>query len=48
VLLFVWGGYLFGNIQLVKAHFGIVTLLIVAVSLLPLLGTLLKRPASSA
>jgi membrane-associated protein len=48
VLLFVWGGYLFGNIQLVKAHFGIVTLLIIAVSLLPLLGTLLKRPASSA
>jgi len=48
VLLFVWGGYLFGNIPLVKQHFGLVTLLIVAVSLLPLLGTLLRRPARSA
>jgi len=48
VLLFVWGGYLFGNIPLVKQHFGLVTLLIVAVSVLPLLGTLLRRPARSA
>ena len=25
-LLFIWGGYLFGNIPLVKQHFGLVTL----------------------
>src|SRR5262249_46282944 len=29
VLLFVWGGYLFGNLPLVRDHFGIVTLCIV-------------------
>jgi len=48
VLLFVWGGYLFGNIPAVKAHFGLVTLLIIAVSLVPLATTLRKRPPSSA
>jgi membrane-associated protein len=36
VVLFVWGGYLFGNIPLVKNNFGVVTLTIVGVSLLPL------------
>jgi membrane-associated protein len=36
VLLFIWGGYLFGNIPLVKQHFGLVTLGIIAVSLMPL------------
>lgn len=36
VLLLIWGGYLFGNIPLVKDNFGVVTLLIIAVSLLPL------------
>jgi membrane-associated protein len=45
VLLFVWGGYLFGNIPLVKQHFGLVTLAIIAASLVPLAGTVLKRPA---
>jgi membrane-associated protein len=43
VLLFVWGGYLFGNIPLVKQNFGLVTLLIVAVSLIPLAAALLAR-----
>ena len=47
VLLFVWGGYLFGNIPLVRAHFGLVTLLIIAVSLLPLLSTLRRPPRSA-
>ena len=46
VLLFVWGGYLFGNIPLVKQHFGLVTLLIIALSLLPLASALLKRPGA--
>jgi membrane-associated protein len=48
VMLFVWGGYLFGNVPLVKAHFGIVTLLIVAVSLVPLALSLRRRAAPAA
>ncbi|HEY2808526.1 MAG TPA: VTT domain-containing protein [Steroidobacteraceae bacterium] len=43
VVLFVCGGYLFGNIPLVKNNFGIATLTIVAVSLLPLLVAFLRR-----
>jgi len=35
VMLFVWGGYLFGNIPLVKNNFGIVTIAIIVVSLAP-------------
>jgi membrane-associated protein len=48
VLLFVWGGYLFGNIPFVKQHFGLVTLAIVAASLAPLGLALLRRPAARA
>jgi len=44
VLAFVWGGYLFGNIPQVKAHFGLVTILIIVISLVPLISTL-RRPA---
>jgi len=40
VLLFIWGGYLFGNIPFVKQNFGLVTLVIVAASLIPLWLTL--------
>lgn len=40
--LFLWGGYLFGNIPTVKANFGLVTLAIVAISLLPLGWAALK------
>ncbi len=43
VLLFVWGGYLFGNIAFVKQHFGLVTLAIIAASLIPL-ALALRRP----
>lgn len=43
VLLFVWAGYLFGNIPLVRQHFGLVTLTIVAVSLVPLAVALRRR-----
>lgn len=43
VLLFIWGGYLFGNIPIVKNNFGIVTIVIIVVSLLPLLAALLRR-----
>ncbi|MBX4298630.1 DedA family protein, partial [Mycobacterium tuberculosis] len=42
VLLFLWGGFLFGNIPVVKQNFGIVTLLIIVVSLLPIAITFLR------
>jgi membrane-associated protein len=42
VLLFVWGGYLFGNVPLVRQHFALVTLGIVALSLVPLVLTLAR------
>jgi membrane-associated protein len=48
VLLFVWGGYLFGNIPLVKANFGVVTLLIVAGSLVPMAIAYFRRRRASA
>jgi len=47
VLLFIWGGYLFGNIPFVKQHFGLVTLIIVAASLIPLALTLRGTRARS-
>jgi len=33
--LFIWGGYLFGNIPLIKNNFGVVTILIIVLSLVP-------------
>jgi len=35
VLLFIGGGYLFGNIPIIKNNFGVVTILIIIVSVLP-------------
>jgi len=43
VCLFVFGGYWFGNIPIVKNNFGIVTILIIVASLLPGLGLLRKQ-----
>lgn len=43
VLLFVWGGYVFGNIPLVKHNFGLVTIFIILVSLLPMVVALFRR-----
>lgn len=34
--LFIWGGYWFGNLPQVKAHFGLVTLAIIVISLAPM------------
>jgi membrane-associated protein len=48
VMLFVWGGYLFGNIPVVKQNFGIVTILIILVSLLPVVVTFLRSRTSAA
>ena len=40
--LFIWGGYLFGNIPLVRNNFGLVTVAIIVVSLLPLIWALVS------
>ncbi len=45
--LFIWGGYLFGNIPAVKAHFGLVTLAIVAISLVPIAVTAIRARANA-
>ncbi|MGZ5851963.1 MAG: DedA family protein [Hyphomicrobium sp.] len=46
--LFVWGGYLFGNIPLVKNNFGVVTIVIIVVSLIPVAFGLRGRGATAA
>ncbi len=46
--LFVWGGYLFGNIPLVKNNFGVVTILIIVLSLVPVALGLIKRDPAAA
>ncbi len=40
--LFIWGGYLFGNLPLVKDNFGFVTIAIIVVSLLPMFWMMVK------
>jgi membrane-associated protein len=46
VTVFVWGGYLFGNIPFVKQNFGLVTIAIVLASLVPMgIGLLRARRA---
>lgn len=41
--IFIWGGYLFGNVPLIKNNFGVVTILIIVVSVVPVVWGLLKR-----
>jgi membrane-associated protein len=48
VTLFVWGGYLFGNIPIVKQNFGLVTILIIVLSLIPLVVTFFRSRTSPA
>ncbi|HUG72569.1 MAG TPA: DedA family protein [Steroidobacteraceae bacterium] len=43
VNLFIWGGYLIGNIPLIKDNFGLVTITIIAVSVLPMVVMFLKK-----
>ncbi len=40
--LFIWGGFLFGNIPVIKNNFGIVTIAIIVVSVAPVVWGLLK------
>jgi membrane-associated protein len=47
VMLFVWGGYFFGNIPWIKGHFGLVTIGVILISLIPLVGVLARRPATA-
>jgi membrane-associated protein len=47
VSLFLCGGFLFGNLPVVKNNFGLVTLSIVAISLLPLLWMAFLEPRRS-
>jgi membrane-associated protein len=48
VSLFVWSGYWFGNISFIKNNFGVVTIVIVMVSLIPLAWSVLRTaPRSS-
>jgi membrane-associated protein len=44
VSLFIWGGYLFGNVPVVKNNFGLVTIGIVLVSVVPMAIGLLHKP----
>ncbi len=37
VALFVFGGFAFGNVPWIKTHFSVVTLIVIAISLLPML-----------
>ena len=43
VLLFIWAGFFFGNIPLIKNHFGFVTIGIILVSLIPVAWMALKK-----
>lgn len=46
VTIFIWGGYLFGNVPLIKNNFGVVTISIIIISVLPMAWSLL-RPAAA-
>jgi membrane-associated protein len=44
VTLFIWGGFLFGNVPIIKNNFGVVTISIIVLSLVPFAWSFL-RPA---
>ncbi len=48
VMLFIWGGYLFGNIPAIKKNFGLVTIAIIIVSVMPAVIALLRRKSAPA
>lgn len=43
VNIFIWAGYFFGNIPLIKDNFGLVTIAIIVVSLLPMVVMFFRR-----
>ena len=43
VLLLTWAGYFFGNIPFIKENFGLVTIGIIVVSLIPVAWVALKK-----
>jgi membrane-associated protein len=47
VTIFIWGGFLFGNVPIIKNNFGVVTIAIIVISLLPLAWGLLQSRRSS-
>lgn len=47
VSAFIWGGYLFGNVPIIKNNFGVVTIIIIVVSLLPLVWAALQSAQES-
>jgi membrane-associated protein len=46
VNLLTWAGYFFGNLPLVRDHFGLVTIGIIVVSMLPMVVMLFRREAA--
>lgn len=42
VTIFIWGGYLFGNVPIIKNNFGVVTIAIIVISLVPVAWGLLQ------
>jgi membrane-associated protein len=48
VSLFVWGGYLFGNIPIIKRNFGVVTVSIIVLSLIPIVWSVLSSSSKKA
>ena len=47
VLLVLWGGYFFGNVPLVRRNFGLATILIIVVSLVPVVAGLVRGRAQA-
>jgi membrane-associated protein len=48
VALFVFGGFAFGNVPWVKTHFSVVTLIVIAISLLPMVLVAIRDRRSAA
>ncbi|MGA2025174.1 MAG: hypothetical protein ABSH23_10480 [Steroidobacteraceae bacterium] len=48
VALFLFGGFLFGNLPWVHTHFSVVTLCVIAISLLPMLVVAVRDHLESA
>lgn len=40
--IFIWGGFLFGNVPIIKNNFGVVTVAIIVISVLPVVWGFLK------